>query len=553
MKKKLVYVFGILLVLVLVTFFGLNTWVSFYLKGTINSKTERKYDILYDNLSINIFQSKIELKNLEIKPLNAKVKGTVISGSVKRADIKGYSIWDFITARQLLISELSLLNPEFRITQNDTVSNHSTSSKPFQSLFGDIVSRGKISNFSIIDGKAEYFVQGDSIFRIGGFKEFNLHASGLETDSVMLGHAIPFQVENISSSFKNLNYQIDADQNLKLDSFEFDFKTGDLELKDLSLNFSKPWKEIAKTKPFQQDIIDFHIGSLSISKLNPLSRLYDSLFIVAGSIVIDSLVLNDGRDKNISRPKDEVKKDFTALLKALKFPLEVDSLVIQNSKITYSEIEDGKDKPGVLILDGLNGLVLNLTSIDSIERKLPLSIAIQAKLNGKGNLDLKLVENYNSKTFKADLSLGSMDMTELNPTINNLAGIAIGGGQLIQLSLEMEAGPNSSDNHFLVEYKDLKMELLADANEKKGFLSSIANLAIHSENLPENKHYKSPYYATARNIYRGPINLIWLSIKDGLMATIPTKMVQNLLPHSKIRQQSKRELRQEKRMEKKGN
>lgn len=551
MKKKLVYIFGILLVLILAAFLGLNTWVSFYLKSTLNSDPGRKNDILYKSLSINLFRSKIELKNLEIIPITTEAEATVIRGSVKRAEMNGFSIWSFITTRQLLINELSFLNPEFILTQNqaDTVTYHSTSSEPIQSLLGDIVSRGRISNFSIIDGKAEYFIQGDSLQRVGGFDEFNLKATGLETDSVMLGYAIPFQVENIQTSFKNINYQIGAHQNFKLKSLEFDFKIGDLELKDLSLSFNKPWKEIAKTKPYQQDIIDFHMRSLSISKLNTSSRLYDSLLIVAGLMVVDSLVFNDGRDKNIPRPKDEVKKGFTAMLKTLSFPLEVDSLIIQNSKITYSEIEKGKSKPGVLILDELNGLILNLTSIDSAERKLPLSIAMKAKLNGIGNLDLRLLEDYNNNTFKAEVTLGAMDMTGLNPTINNLADITIGGGQLIKLSLEMEAGPNSSDNHFLIEYKDLKMELLEETNEKKGFMSSIANLAIYSENLPENKHFKSPYYSTIRNIYRGPINLIWLSLKEGLMETIPTKLVQNLLPHSKIRQQSKRELRQEKRNE----
>lgn len=545
MKKKLIYVFGGLIALMLIFGFSLSFWISSFLENTLNTNSDRKYDILFENLSISLLRSKIELKNLEIKPLNTEGEASVIKASVEEAEISGYSIWDLITYRQLYINELSLVNPKFRLTQNDTISSHSKSSKPFQSLFGDIVSRGKIKNFSIEDGVAEYFIQGDSLRRVGGFKEMNLSATGLETDSVLIGHAIPFQLDNLHTSFKDLNYQIADDQNLNLGSFEFDFKTGELNLNNFSLSYNRPWEEIAKSKMYQQDIIDFHMGSLSISKLNTSSRLYDSLLIVAGSMVIDSLVFNDGRDKNIPRPKDEIKKDFTALLAALQFPLEVDSLIIRNSKITYSEIEKGKTEPGVLVLDELSGLILNLASIDSVESKSPLDIDIKAKLNGKGDLELRLVDNYQNNSFNVEVTLGAMEMKDLNPTLTNLAGIAIESGQLVELSLEMVAGPTRSDNYFLMEYKELKMDLLNKEEEKKGFLSSVANLAIHTENLPENKHYNTPAYSTARNVYRGPINLIWLSVKDGLMATIPTGVVQKLMPHSKGQKKSKRQLRKE--------
>lgn len=541
----MIYILGGLLSLFLILGFGLSFWLSSFLKTTLNTNPERKYDIIFEDLSISLIRSSIELKKLEINPLNTEGEASIINASVEKAEIRGYSIWEFVISRRLTIAELSFVKPEFRLTHYDTISSHSKSSKPFQSLFGDVVSRGKIKNFSIQDGKAEYFIQGDSLRRIGGFREMNLQATGLETDSAMIGHSIPFQLDNVHTSFKDLNYQVADDQNLRLGSFEFDFKTGELNLKDFSLSYDKPWQEIAKSKTFQQDIIDFHMGSLSISKLNTSSRLYDSLLIIAGSVSIDSLVFNDGRDKNIPRPKDELKKDFTALLNALQFPLEVDSLFIRNSKITYSEIEKGNTEPGVLVLEDLNGLIINLASIDSVEKKSPLDIHIKAKLNGKGDLELKLLENYQSNSFEVDLSLGAMEMKDLNPTLINLAGIAIEAGQLMELSLEMEAGPTSSDNHFLMEYRGLKMDLLNEEDKKKGFLSSVANLAINKENLPENKHYKTPSYSTKRNIYRGPINLIWLSVKDGLMATIPTGMVQKLMPHSKGDKKSKRQLRKE--------
>jgi hypothetical protein len=325
-----------------------------------------------------------------------------------------------------------------------------------------------------------------------------------------------------------------------------------MDLNELGMKLNTSWQEFAKSQPTQKEVMEFEIGTLSIRGLSTESSFYDSLTIISQTVEIDSLIFNVGKDKNRAPLPKVEKQDFLSMLEALSFPLAVDSLLINNSYITYSEIVEGKNTPGIISISNLNGLILNLSSIDAIEKENSLVVDINATFNESGNLDLHVDENYFERRWKADLSLESMDMKNLNQTVNHMAGIAIESGEIQKLQLKMEGGPTSSNNNFLLQYKDLKMDLLNKEEKKEGFMSSVANLAIHKQNLPGDKHYKELAYSTKRDIYKGPINLIWLSVKDGLMSTIPTQVVQRLMPHSKESKAEKKSEKEKKKAEKKG-
>lgn len=549
--KKLAIFLGSSILILFISIFFLENWVENKFEKALNNNPDRKYDLTYDNLKVSFFQGDIKLERLKITPLNIDSLPTEINGSVEKATLEGISFIDFLTSKEITIDNLSFLNPDFTLVHKDFPKTHSETSKPFQSLFGDIISRGEIRNFSLLGGKAELFFQKDSLEKIGSFDGLDIVAFGLETDSVQVGRTIPFRLENLAFSLDNLIYNLSSNQVLNLGSFQFDLLKGQMDLKRLSLKLSSSWEEHAKNQPFQKEVMEFDIGILAMKGLSTESSFYDSLMIISQTVEIDSLIFNVGKDKNRPKLPEVIKKDFSNLLETLSFPLAIDSLIVKNSHITYSEIELGKNKPGIISIGNLNGLILNVSSIESVERENSLIIDIKAKFNDSGDLNLHVDENYFERKWKVDLLLESMDMMNLNQTVNHLAGIAIESGEIQKLHLKMEGNPSSSDNHFLLEYKDLKMDLLNKEDEKKGFLSSVANLAIHKQNLPGDKHYKELLYSTKRDIYKGPINLIWLSVKDGLMATIPTQTVQKLMPHPKEAKLKKSETKAEKKANKK--
>ncbi|MBN3581408.1 hypothetical protein JYB64_03350 [Algoriphagus aestuarii] len=549
--KKLAIIFGSFLLLIIVGIFFLENWVENKFEGTLNTNPNRKYDLVYENLDISLLRGKIELNKVKITPLAVDSIPTIIEGSVERADLEGIGFIGFLISKEISIDNLSFVNPEFTLTHTEFQKTHIESTRPFQSLFRDIISRGEIKNFSLTGGKAVLFHQLDSLQKIGSFDNLEIIAKGIETDSLQLDKAIPFKLEELKIGLKNLSYQLSEHETFGFGSYDFDFSAGQMDLKDLSLKLDLEWYEHAKNQPTQKEIMEFDIGSIAVRGLSEASQFGDSLMIIAESVSLDSLDFKVGKDKNRPFPPKELKKDFSYLLEALTFPMEVDSLLITNSNITYSEIGNGHTLPGTITLSKVNGMILNISTIEEVERENSLYVSIDAIFDGSGKLNMEVNENYFERKWEAVLTLEDMDMTQLNQTVNNLAGITIASGKLHKLHLVMEANPNFSDNHFLMEYEDLKLELHNSENHKKGFLSSLANLAVHKQNMPGDKQYQELSYSTQRDLYKGPINLIWLSAKDGLLATIPSKMAQKLMPHSNKGNDHKKAERVKKRNEKK--
>lgn len=538
--KKLVIIIGSILLFLFASVIFIEKWVQTKFENSLNTNPNRKYDLVYENLSISILNGKIELNKVNITPLSVDSIPTIIEGSVERANLEGIGIIHFLRSKEITIQNLSFINPEFTLTRTDFQKDQVESTRPFQTLFRDIISRGEIKNFSLTGGKAILYQQNDSLYqqndslqRIGSFDDLEIIASGIETDSVQLDKAIPFKLEELKIGVKNLEYLLSGNQIFGFESYSFDFSKGLMDLEHVRLDLEEEWVEHAKNQPDQKEIMEFDIGSVAVRGLSEASQFGDSLIIIAESITLDSLDFNIGKDKNRPFPPKELKQDFSYLLEALTFPMKVDSLKITNSELTYSEIGSGHTLPGTISLSEINGFILNVSTIEAVERENSLYVEVSAIFDGSGQLNLEVHENYFEREWEADITLTDMDMTKLNQTVNNLAGISIASGKLNKLHLNMEANAKFSDNHFLMEYEDFKIEMLNAEHHKKGFLSSLANLAVHKQNKPGDKKYQELTYSTQRDQYKGPINLIWLSAKDGLLATVPSKTALSLIQHSK--------------------
>lgn len=541
MMKKLTIICGSLLII----FFGgiifLEHWVKNKFENSLNTNPNRKYDLTYEDLSLSLLKGKIELHQVIVKPLTRDSIPTIIEGSVEQANLDGIALFDFLRSKTISIQNLSFSNPEFILTHTSFQKEKVESAHPFQMLFRDIIGRGEIKNFSLSGGKAQLFQQNDSLQKIGSFEELEIQASGIETDSVQLDKAIPFKLEELKIGLRNLVYQLSEHQVFGFESYDFDFSKGQMDLQDISMHLNLDWYEQAKKEPDQKEIMEFDIGNISVRGLSEASQFGDSLIIIAESITLDSLDFKVGKDKNRPFPPQELKRDFSYLLEALTFPMKVDSLLVKNSRVNYSEIGNGHTLPGSIELSDIDALILNVSTIEEVERENSLYILVSAIFDGSGKLNLEVHENYFERQWEADITLENMDMTHLNQTVNNLAGISIVSGKLNKMHLNMEANANFSDNHFLMEYEDFKIEMLNAEHHKKGVLSSLANLAVRKENKPGDKQYQELAYSTQRDQFKGPINLIWLSAKDGLMATIPSKTAQKLIPHSKKDQGGKKD------------
>lgn len=510
----------------------MEKWLSDNLPSIVNQNENRNYDILFEDVDIRIFGGSIDFQNITIVPLNDSLP-TTVNGSVRKIRMSGVKIMELVFDKRVNITELRLEEPAFRLIRKDINSKPAESSKAFQDLFRDIVSRGLIKNFVLEDGSAELYIQKDTLVRFGQFTDLNILAEGLKTDSAMVTNTVPFQVDNIHTSLKNFQIQVSENQLFKMGELDFDYKGREFVFRDLSLKFNEPWTDVVKKMEFQVDMIEFDLKELQIISINTDSDPFGLWTVIADKILLDSLVFHDGRDKNLDRPADVVKERITELISAIPFPVELDTLQIVNSDISYSEVPKGKSEPGTIHFKEFNAIILNVSSIDSVLVDEKLIIEADTKLNGEGAMKVTIKVPYNSGNFNLYATLGPMDMQRLNPTLEFMASVKIGSGKLRGMILEMEADAYKSRNKFTIDYQDLEIDLskvTEDGVEKKNeVLSKLANLAIKKDNLPGDKNYLTPTYTTIRNRYRSPFNLIWLSAKDGFFEVIPSGLGKRIM------------------------
>ncbi|WPR76439.1 hypothetical protein [Algoriphagus sp. NG3] len=531
--KKFLWALGILVLLAVISIFLLEKWLVNSLPERINAKEDRAYDLLFEEADVQLFRGSIELKDITLKPLKEDLE-TTITGSIKSAKLGGLNMLGFIFGKVLEIGELSFETPKFVLVRNDSISNDPADvSMAFQGFFGDIVSRGVIHNFNLREGSGEFYTQSDSLRKFGSFKGFNITAEDLETDSVRLNYAIPFKLESLHTSLENLEINMGEQQTFTLGKLNFDSKEDALDFYDLRLAYDDNVVSVAKQSAVQKDYIEIDVKHLRIEKINARSSIYGNWAIVAGLMTIDSLVLHDVRNKNKPRPVDEPQKPmFEGMVELVPFPLEVDTIRASNSTITYSQISEGKSVPGSLKFEQLSALITHAISLDSLQSG-EMRIYGEAVLNGFAPMRMDVTVPYTNdpkqESFHLEASVDPFSLPSLNGILGDLVSVNINSGKMEKLEITMDATMYSSSNFMKFHYKDLKLELRDEEQQKKKLMSTLSNILISSSNVPEDNNYKTATFRTERNIYRGTFNLIWASLREGMLEIAPGNLMQLLM------------------------
>ena len=529
MKKLLSIIALSILGLVLVVGLTAKWYVETVFEDVINSNSQRAYDVTYESLVLHTFLKGITLKSARIEPLHVSDTASTIHGSVELIELEGVVWRDLIFSKEISISDMVFINPDFDVYLVERDSHHqkkSKSTKGFQQLFGDILSRGEVQSFRLEKGYAEAKHKSDSTLVLI-IKDFNLEASEIETDSIQAQSMIPFKVGRFQSSLDSAYLRINPYTELRTGYFEYQAENSELEMNNLSLAFTDDPIKVSQLVGEQTDLIEVEVQQLKFHQLDAMSNLYTDLDIRASSMLIDGLVLKDFRDKNKNRPPDQEKVMFKGMVDNIPVPLKVDSIVLRRSHIYYSELGEEKDQAGTVHFADINGSILNVTSIPEFQQEYQgMNAHLKLSLNQVAPMELKLEVPYDREVFNLQASIGSFDPKILNQTIIPMADVEVTSGNILGLHLTMNAENETSANRLVIDYDDLGLAVLKDKHHelhKRGLVSAIANSMIRKVNLPEEKHYQVAEYESYRNIYRGPFNYMWQTTKEGLLFILPTR------------------------------
>jgi len=533
MKKTVVVIISTVVLLFLAVFLLGEWWIESILGNIINRNANRAYEITYQSLDLHALFKGVTLKSAKITPLNVSDTVTVITGTVDHIELSGIKWRELIFANKAEIGELTLIQPEFEVL---LVNRHhqdkkTESSGGFRDLFGDILTRGVVHNFRLERASVIARHKSDSIL-VASIMNYNLLATEIQTDSVQAKNMIPFKVGSIHSTLDSAFYQINEYTELRSGRFEYNALNSELRLNDISLRFTRDLIEVSDLVGEQVDLIQVEVKQLLFSQLDAHSSLYHDLDIRAGTVEIDGLVLRDFRDKNKLRPPDIEKPMFNGMVGSIPIPIKVDSIIIKDSDIHYTELPLNSTETGTISFTAVNGTIVNVTNIPLIQEQFQtFTVSVQANLNRDARISMNLDVPYQAERFKLHGLIEKFDIPILSSTLVPLTGVEIGSGTAHKFDLKMNAGRTESSNTLAFDYQDFSLEIIKEDQEdgKKGLLSLIANSAIRQKNMPDENHYQVPEYRSFRNIYRGPFNFMWGTIMDGMLYIFPTGITKILM------------------------
>lgn len=297
-------------------------------------------------------------------------------------------------------------------------------------------------------------------------------------------------IRNYSAQIANNLYRVNF-SDLKLSTLN---KTIDIDSVSLKPQFNHV--DFAAHVGTQTDRFDVDINRIKLSGVDFQDAIFRQKY-TAKKVALYALngeVYRDGLYPRIPgfKPKNPISK-----LLGLPYFIQVDSLTLIDSYISYKHKGEHTEVPGHIYFDNLNALALNVTNNpDFIKFGGNTVFQAQSMLMGKSALDLDV--NFplidGGKAFNLNAKLEQIEMEDLEPILRPLALIQARTGTIKSVELSATANDDYAFGEMLMLYNNMKVEVL-NKSMKKGFFGSLfANALIKTENPSYLFPRKGPIY-----------------------------------------------------------
>ena len=233
--------------------------------------------------------------------------------------------------------------------------------------------------------------------------------------------------------------------------------------------------------PFQTDYLTVKSGRITASKIDIPAYFKDSVLNIQ-TLKMDEVLLTDFRDKRPPFHAGIIKPLPTELIKKIPFKLSIDSILLNNSNVIYSEHNEKTNEIAAVPVTRMTVRIFpvrnyNLTETDS------LRIQANGYLLDSMWLRLRIRESYSDSLsgFFMTLRIRPANLLLLNPLLVPLSSVKLQSGHLDTLSMRAVGKEYFAFGEMKMYYKDLKVRFLKDGNEtKKNFLKNLMTFVANS-------------------------------------------------------------------------
>ncbi|CAN5714954.1 hypothetical protein BH10BAC2_BH10BAC2_17220 [soil metagenome] len=323
----------------------------------------------------------------------------------------------------------------------------------------------------------------------------------------------------------------DSLYSLHIDSFSLNAASHFLDATGISLKPRGKKENFSQKLSYYKDRYDISVAKASIKNIDWWQLISEDGFTAS------QVKLSDGNvevfaDRTLPDPhKNKVGNYPHQLLTRLKLPVMIDTIRVQNLKVTFTELNEKTKRKGSVVFDDINGVFSNITNRpEVIAGNKYFMLDAHTKLMSAGALHALFkfdLANADKGNFSLDLEVGSMDGKALNVATVPLGLFEIKSADINKITAHVEANDYNSRGTVTFLYKNLEVAVLKQDEEennklkKRGLISFIANsFVIEKSNTAEDKNKDPKKVNYKRDPEKSFFNLIWKTLFTGLGDTV---------------------------------
>jgi hypothetical protein len=539
---------GILLVLLIAVVLAIVYWnaikkqlIRDHVKLKVREKTERLYNIHYDNMELDEVGGNLSISNLTLQYDSTRY---LIMKEKKneppmlfRIEIPSIIVTGIQTPKALLTQEivggkLQITRPVIEILYTHGGKNAGRrvpQEEVYKQILGEL-ERIKIDTLLIVD--AQIITQNMQT----GKQELRLMDTHMELRDVVIDSAagrdssrILFSKQLFLSCSTLLWSSPDQLYTYKVENIVMHSAYRQINAGRFRIIPTLSETEFAARKAMQADRFNIDIKQISFRRINFQRLMKEEL--MADSIVIGAASFKIYRD--MTMPPDTRSKIGTyphQKVADIPFPLEIKKMILKNSFVEYKEKGRLLQKTGKVTFGNVNAVISNVTNKKSAPQK-TITADIQARFLNRFPVQTLWTFYLFSDNGRFDIKghLGALNATALNAITEPLGGARVKEGHIHDLRFDFKGYDYGMDGTVKFLYDDLKVALLkkdkdTKALKEKKLLSWGANIFIKNSNPSKKEAPRVVDVHFDRVINRSIFHLSWKTLFEGVKATaLPPK------------------------------
>lgn len=511
-----------------------------YLTEAVARESKGLYKAGIGSLSLNIVLGDLTIDKFSLLPDTAFFKAhsstdtlspLLIRLTIDQFRIRGFKVMDAIRHRKVDVSRIRFIGPEItvfrmKIPPKDAEGKHKEKmmSIPLPKGLASI----DIKELLVENAKLEFVDCSRDSITVNKFPSCNIIIDHILVDAAHTGKRRLFNADDIRITLGEYSMPMMNGMNkISFGEIGLSTKSSEAYINDFHLEPLYNQHDYTRKLGFQTDWMDIRISRLQLKRVDLRNLLFEGK-VQAGLLQIDTLALDDYRDKRIA-PKPGFKPPMPQdAIRKLKTYLRIDTVILKSGKANYGEQTGAK--PGTIFFDKMSAVFTGLTN-DSVM----LAAGLVSELNGtawmmgKGKLDVTVRFHFGDlrNTFTFSANMGPVNMTEINPMLTNLLPAKVVGGKIKKLIIPMVFANNDvAKGNLLFYYNDLSIEMLDKKQTtwtkiKTGVINFAANdLVLNNDNPTKSGKMKTGVIYFDRAKDKGIINFFWKSALSGIKSTM---------------------------------